>query len=147
MDLAELLELEAIKRLKYRYMRSVDLHLWDELAECFTVDAVARYSDGAYTFEGRDSIVGFLRQGLTSSVLSLHTAHHPEIDLTGPTTATGIWALEDTVFKTDVGEELHGAGYYSDTYAKIDGAWKIASTGYQRTFEHRTTSVRKTPAQ
>lgn len=139
MEVADLLELEAIRRLKYRYMRCVDLQLFDELRECFAPDAVSSYGDGQYSFTGRDDIVEFLRNSLTSSVLSLHTAHHPEIDLTSPTTATATWALEDTVFHTDTGLELHGAGYYHDTYVKIDGEWKIASTGYQRTFERRNT--------
>ena len=36
MDLAAL---EEIRRLKYRYLRCVDLKLWDEIGEVFTADA------------------------------------------------------------------------------------------------------------
>ena len=36
MDLAAL---EEIRRVKYRYLRCVDLKLWDEIAEVFTPDA------------------------------------------------------------------------------------------------------------
>ena len=29
-----------------------------------------------------------------------HRVHHPEIDLTGPTSAVGVWALDDVVIST-----------------------------------------------
>ena len=37
-DLALLLEIEAIKRLKYKYFRCLDSKRWAELAECFVED-------------------------------------------------------------------------------------------------------------
>ena len=52
--LTTMLELEAIKRLKYRYIRCLDQKLWDELEECFIPDAVASYGGGAWSFDGRD---------------------------------------------------------------------------------------------
>src|SRR5690606_20789360 len=87
-------ELEAIKRLKYRYLRCLDQKRWDELADCFTVDARSSYGGGRYAHEGREAIVAFLRKAMGApSFLSSHRAHHPEIDFTGPDTATGVWAL------------------------------------------------------
>ena len=56
----DLVELEQIKRLKYAYARCLDLKLWDEIAGLFTPDAIAAYSGGGYTFEGREAIVEFL---------------------------------------------------------------------------------------
>ena len=35
-------DVEAIKRLKHRYWRCLDLKLWDELAGCFAPDASVR---------------------------------------------------------------------------------------------------------
>jgi hypothetical protein len=67
--------------------------------------------------------------------LSSHRLHQPEIDLTSDTTATGIWALEDTVIDLQFEITLRGAAFYRDEYVKIDGAWKIQHTGYERTFE------------
>jgi hypothetical protein len=61
--------------------------------------------------------------------------HHPEIRLTGDTTATGTWALEDYVVDTKHEITIHGAAFYEDRYVKQDGEWKIAHTGYERTFE------------
>src|SRR4051794_33746924 len=39
----DLVELELIKRLKYRYIRCLDLKLFDEVGECFVDDATASY--------------------------------------------------------------------------------------------------------
>src|SRR5688572_20400654 len=112
MTLDDLVEIEAIKRLKYRYMRCLDQKLWDELATCFTEDATVAYSAGHYSIEGRDAIIDWLRGAMGSeNFLSSHRVHHPEIDLTGPTTATGTWALEDTVIIADVGFALRGAAF------------------------------------
>jgi hypothetical protein len=132
----DLVEIEAIKRLKYRYARCLDQKLWDDVGDCFTEDGVAEYSAGAYSFEGRDAIVDFLRRSMgAETFLSSHRMHHPEIDLTGPTTATGTWALEDTVIETEWQITIRGASFYTDDYVKHDGTWRIKRTAYKRTFE------------
>jgi len=132
----DLHEIEAIKRLKYRYMRCLDQKRWEEIRDCFVDDATAAYSGGKYTFAGRDAICDFFAQSMGSpGFLSSHRVHHPEIDLTGPDTATGIWALEDVVVDVDRNFTLRGAAFYTDEYVKVGGAWKIKHTGYERTYE------------
>ena len=42
--------IEAIRALKYRYLRTLDLKRWDEFGACFTEDATASYSGGQYEF-------------------------------------------------------------------------------------------------
>ena len=132
----DLIEIELIKRLKYRYMRCLDQKLWDEMAETLTDDAVASYSAGKYAYEGRDAILEFFRQSMGSpTFLSSHRVHHPEIDLTSATTATGTWALEDVVIHQDFDVTIHGASFYEDRYVKVDDGWRISATGYKRTYE------------
>jgi hypothetical protein len=132
----DLVEIEAIKRLKYRYMRCLDQKLWEELATCFTAEAVAEYSGGAYSYDGREAIVDFMRSSMgATSMLTSHRVHHPEIDLVGPEEATGVWAMEDVVVLTDVSVNVQGAGFYSDEYVKQGGSWLIARTGYRRSYE------------
>jgi hypothetical protein len=58
------------------------------------------------------------------------------VTLTSPTTATGIWAMEDLlVFGFDFGRarELHGAGHHHETYEKHDGRWRIKTLHLTRT--------------
>jgi hypothetical protein len=131
-----LVAIHDISRLKYRYLRTLDQKLWDELAECFTEDATASYSGGAYAFEGRAAILAFLRESMGSTaMLTSHKCHHPEIDLVGPDEATGIWALDDVVVHQDYGITIRGAAFYEDRYRRVDGTWRIAHTGYKRTYE------------
>ncbi|HZA87575.1 MAG TPA: nuclear transport factor 2 family protein, partial [Acidimicrobiales bacterium] len=57
----DLVEIEQIHQLKYRYVRLLDQKRWDELAELFVDDATASYGGGAHQLAGRDAIMGFLR--------------------------------------------------------------------------------------
>jgi hypothetical protein len=136
MDLAAL---EEIRRVKYRYLRCVDLKLWDEIAEVFTSDATADYGTPALgepvRLAGRDEIVAFLRDKLGPGIITVHFASQPEIDIDG-STATGTWSFEDTVIATEYGVVIKGAAFYQDRYARgEDGRWRISHTGYVRTYE------------
>ncbi len=133
----DLVEIEAIKQLKYRYARCLDQKLWDELGGLLCEDAVAEYSAGKYSQSGRDAIVGWISDAMgAETFLSSHRMHHPEIRLTGPDTAEGTWALEDVVVESAWGLTIQGAAFYEDRYRKeADGQWRIAHTGYKRTYE------------
>ena len=127
--------IEAIKRLKHKYFRCVDLKLWDELATCFTEDAISSYHAGRYRFEGRDKIMEFLSKSLTSRRVGMHQGHHPEIELTSDTTATGIWEAEAYLIDLKENTSLHEVTFYQDEYVKVNGRWLIKSTGYTNVFE------------
>lgn len=132
----DLVEIELIKQVKYKYMRCVDQKLWDEIAECFTQTATAAYSGGKYAYEGRDAIIAFLRKGMDSETFhSSHRVHHPEIELLAAERARGVWALEDTVVDTQWDIIIRGAAFYTDDYVKRDGRWLIQHTGYRRSYE------------
>jgi len=131
-----LVAIEAIKRLKYRYLRCLDQKRWDDIGSCFTPGATAAYSGGKYSFSGREEIVEFLRRSMgREDFLSSHRCHHPEIDLVSATEATGTWALEDTVIIGEHDLIVYGAAFYEDRYVVVDDAWCIAHTGYRRSFE------------
>jgi uncharacterized protein (TIGR02246 family) len=132
----DLVEIEALKRLKYRYARLIDQKDWDGLAECFTPDATASYGGGNQRLEGRDAILRFLRGNLESTtMITSHTVGQPEIELTGPETAKATWALQDLVIDTSRGFTVRGASFYTDEYAKADGEWKLTHTSYKRVYE------------
>ncbi len=136
MDLAAI---EEIRQVKHRYLRCVDLKLWDDLAEVFTPDATADYGTPALgkplRLAGRDQIVAFLRDSLGRSIITVHFASQPEIAVDGDT-ASGTWAFEDTVIATEHRMVITGAAFYEDRYRRGgDGRWRIAHTGYVRTYE------------
>ena len=136
MDLAAL---EEIRRLKYRYLRCVDLKLWDEIADVFTSDATVDYGTRALgepvRLSGREEIVAFLRDKLGPGIITVHFASQPEIDIDGDE-ASGTWSFEDTVIATGYRVLIKGAAFYQDRYARgEDGRWRISHTGYVRTYE------------
>jgi hypothetical protein len=132
----DLQQIENIKRLKYRYFRTLDQNDWTELAECFADDAVTNYDSGKYSFQGKEDIINFFQQFMSRpTLITQHQAHHPEIELTSDSTAKGIWYLQDIVIDLDANTTLRGAGFYHDEYVKINGEWKIKLTGYVRTYE------------
>lgn len=136
----DLQQLEAIKRLKYKYMRCLDNKLWDEMADCFVTDATSSYSGGKYSFEGREAILKFFRESMDAPhILTSHTVHQPEIELTSETKATGIWRLEDVFIDDENGFAIQGTGWYRDAYVNIEDGWKIQHTGYKRTWEEMVT--------
>lgn len=131
----DLVELEAIKRVKYAYLRCLDQKDWAGLVPLLCEEATAAYSGGGYTCEGRDEILSFLERNMDRQQFhSSHRVHHPEIELDGDR-ATGTWALEDVVVDTEWQFVLVGAAFYEDTYVRRDGRWQILHTGYCRTFE------------
>lgn len=132
----ELAEIEGIKVAKYRYVRAVDTRDWELLASVLTEDATAAYASGKLSYEGRDAIIGFLRDSMPpADMLTSHRVHQPEIQITSPTTATGTWALDDVVIFPDSNLALRGAAFYYDQYRKVDGEWQISHTGYRRLYE------------
>jgi len=132
----DLVELEEIKRLKYRYARFLDQKDWDGVAGCFAEDATAAYGGKTGKLEGRDAIMAFLRGALEPTTrITTHAMGHPEIELTGPQSATGTWSLHDEVIDTKLGFVVRGASVYADEYVKTDGGWRLKHTGYKRIYE------------
>jgi SnoaL-like domain len=132
----DLVEIAQIHQLKYRYVRLIDTKRWDEIGELFTDDATASYGGGATELAGRDAIVEFLSTSMADEeMLTSHKVHQPEIALTGPGEATGVWALDDVVILGALGLTVRGASFYDDRYVKVRGAWRIAHTGYRRVYE------------
>jgi uncharacterized protein (TIGR02246 family) len=124
--------IEDIKQLKARYFRCMDTKDWGGFAEVFAMDAVMDVSEemGAEIgiTRGRREIAEFVH-GAVDDVVTVHHGHMPEIDVTSPTTATGVWAMEDMLRGPPGGplHEMHGFGHYHETYEKLDGQWLIKS--------------------
>jgi ketosteroid isomerase-like protein len=127
-------ELEAIKQLKYRYLRFLDTKQWEALGALLTHDCATSYDSGRFSCNGRAEVIAFLEKSMGShAVLSKHHVHHPELELLNARSARGVWYLEDTVFDYRNKLRVDGTALYFDRYRKnSDGSWRIAHTGYQR---------------
>jgi len=123
-------DIESIKKLKARYFRTMDTKDWDGMRRVFTDDVVMdTTASGGSVINGADEFIDFLKQAIGPAV-TVHHGHMPEIELTSPSTATGVWALEDWVKWESSG--IHGFGHYYETYEKADGEWRIKSSTLTR---------------
>lgn len=131
--MSDLSAVAEIKQLKYRYLRCVDMHLWDELGETLAEDVSASYGK-RLSFDSRDAVVRGLAEQMTDDVVTEHRVSHPEITVDGDT-ATGRWYLQDRVIVPAFNTMIFGAAFYDDAYVRVDGRWLISRTGYERTYE------------
>lgn len=126
-------EIEAIKQLKYRYFRFLDMKLYRKLAGLFTEDGSTAYDNGRYSYQGQDEIFRFMDESMGKpQIYTSHQAHHPEITLLDASHATGVWHFEDTVHMMEHQLVIFGAGIYWDEYLKVGGEWKFQHSGYER---------------
>lgn len=124
-------DLTAIHTLKARYLRYVDTKQWASLRDLFTDDFVFYLENAATptaTEPQRTSADEFVESvsKMLQHAVTVHHGHMPEIEFTGPRTATGIWSMYDWVDDASVGRAFQGSGHYHEEYVKgDDGSWRI----------------------
>lgn len=141
-DAAALLAIESIKQLKARYCRHLDTKDWATWRTLFADDFVSDTAEaGGKVIAGADEFVAFTRNALRRpSQPTAHQVHAPEIELTSPTAARGVWALQDVV-RFGPGVTLVGYGHYHETYENVAGQWLIKSSKLTRLREDIVTPV------
>jgi uncharacterized protein (TIGR02246 family) len=121
-------DIAAIEKLKARYFRCLDTKDWEGFRDLFVEDVEIDVTDdieGGQPYRGRDRFVDTCAQALEGAV-TVHHGHMPELEVTGPSTASGIWAMEDYV-DWGSGGAFRGYGHYHEDYVKaVDGQWRIA---------------------
>jgi ketosteroid isomerase-like protein len=133
--LQRLMAIEEIHQLKARYFRFLDTKRWDEWATVFARDVVMEVPEADMVTSGRDEVVAAV-SGALERAQTVHHGHMPEIEITGPDTAHGVWAMFDYVEwpakddGTRVG--LTGYGHYLEEYVREDGGWRIAKLRLER---------------
>ncbi|AXQ27845.1 nuclear transport factor 2 family protein [Solimonas sp. K1W22B-7] len=132
-DIEAIHDIEALKQLKARYCRLLDAKDWAAWRGLFTDDfASDTRESGGRKIDGADEFIAFVRDALGKpKQVTVHQVHAPELELTSPTTARGIWALEDFV-RLAPGLSMHGYGHYHETYEKRGGQWRIRSSTLTR---------------
>jgi hypothetical protein len=142
MDTAErLVAIEEIKTLKARYFHCMDNKDWAGLQAVFAPDVVCDFRDSTGTWDetllthGAALYVKNLAP-ILEKIVTAHHGHMPEIEITSPTTAKGIWAMEDMLWVQEGApvpyKTLRGFGHYHETYEKRNGAWEIKTIRLSR---------------
>jgi hypothetical protein len=70
-----------------------------------------------------------------NGVVSVHHVSVPEINVTSPTTGSGIWPMVDRLRFSDGApvKELIGYGFYYETYERVGDHWQIKTMRQVRT--------------
>ncbi|MFT5574814.1 MAG: bile-acid 7alpha-dehydratase [Bermanella sp.] len=132
-------DIEAIKTLKYRYVKAMTYSDWDALKATLVEDVETSYSDGKYTFKSREEVLKLLRSSHSDAMHNIIAYWHvtmPVIDIISATTATGSWGMYHRYIdrgERDVEEEQFA--FYEDEYLRTNEGWKISKTGYKRVME------------
>ena len=134
--------LHAIRELKARYFRCMDIRDRETMRDVFTDDIVMDMREEMATLAksgmpvdpegglivGRETVVASMRDALVGTK-TVHHGHMPEVELVSEAEARGIWAMEDIVVLPDgapIGR-IHGYGHYHETYVRgEDGRWRIS---------------------
>ena len=136
-DIQRLMDMEAIRQLKYAYFRCVDTANLEELATLFHEDVSVHFIGGTYEWkvQGKQDYVNNIGVSFSREAVGQHNAHHPEIQMLSETEATAIWYLEDNMWILNHNAKTFGTAIYWDRYLKVDGKWLIKDTNYERVFE------------
>lgn len=135
--LQQLSDFHDIQTLKHRYFRAIDTADMTLLSTLFTDNITVDYRSDGYRVQlaGHANMMDFLASSFHSDALAMHHGHMPDIQLTGDTTATGIWYLEDIFIDLKSRNYCIGTAIYKDRYRKVANDWKIEHTEYDRVIE------------
>lgn len=137
----ELIELEALRKLKGLYFYLMDTKQWDDWLALFTSDATLHWDLGVSSgerevtttgFAGKDEIEKHVVREILDPAICVHHGYTPVLEVQSDIEATGIWAMEDLVIARDQ-SLLHGYGHYHETYRKVERCWQFASIHLKRT--------------
>jgi hypothetical protein len=137
-DIERLLAIEEIKRLKSKYFWGLDHRDWDFWRrEVWAPEGRLIVPEASRDCVGIDAVLAYV-SGSTTDQVSVHHGHMPNIEITSDTSATGIWAMEDRLYRSpqhpleDGSSYLHGFGHYHESYIRLTQGWRIASSRLTR---------------
>ena len=136
-DIQRLMDIEAIKQLKYAYFRCVDTANLEELATLIHEDVAVSFVGGTYEWKlnGKQEYLDNIGVSFSNQSIGQHNGHHPEIQMLSETEATGMWYLADNMWILNHKAKTFGTSLYWDRYEKVDGKWLIKDTSYERIYE------------
>lgn len=130
--------IEQIKALKFKYFRALDQQLFDQVEGLFTADGVIDYGEAGIYEQITDFVKMITEYAKTNTAAGVHKGYNAEIQVNGDA-ATGQWMCDFHSVDNSNGVSYHQTGWYEDTYARVDGVWRIQRTMNRPLFNETTT--------
>ena len=129
-DIQYLIDLEEIKRLKYRFAWALETSKPHDLADLFTSDGWIDAGPWG-RMNGQEKIrKGYVRAFENAPPFgAMHCVTNPRIEIDGDS-ATGTWYLLDCTTHGE-GPALNILAVYDETYRRVEGEWKYTSVTLQ----------------
>ena len=121
--------LEAIRRVKARYLNACDQQDPDSARDCFASGQIEIDMGHLGVFRDREAFAELYRTlGCHPHVLDMHHGANSEVDFIDDTHATGLWSLDYRNINTQGKTVTFLSVLYHDEYQRIDGVWKITKS-------------------
>lgn len=136
---ARLLATEEIKSLKSKYFYYLDAKDWNGWrTEVLSVDCTLVSQGMAEdVIRGSEDIIQFA-EAVIGRAVTVHHGFTPDIAISTPEFARGVWAMEDRIYWPDdqryqgLYSSLHGFGHYHETYRREPSGWRISAISLTR---------------
>lgn len=128
-------DLNAIKDLKASYLRACDRKQPEQMRECFVAQGALIEADGFPAFNDREGWVQLFTELAVNNpnIMDMHHGQNPQIVLTGPDSASGVWDLHFSQINVKERTVVSMAGEYRDEYVRHNGRWLIKSSRFRQT--------------
>jgi hypothetical protein len=139
--LERLLAIEHLEQLKAKYLYYLDHQDWENWRdEVWAPDAELDVAaETQFKVGPREPMIEVVKHAFVDQI-SVHHGHTRTIEITSDTTATGVWAMEDRLYRGKNNPNgpgfVLGFGHYHETYVKLDvqgtGGWRIRTSRLTR---------------
>jgi hypothetical protein len=127
--LRRLEDIEAIRRLKARYLNACDSQDAEVASRCFADGKIRIDMGHVGVLESREQFAALYRAaGCHPHILDMHHGTNSEIDIVDDTHARALWALEYRNINTRDKTVTFVSAIYHDDYEKRAGEWAITSS-------------------
>ncbi len=129
--LQRLEDIDAIRRLKARYLHACDRKQIEVIRDCFAPGSVSIDYGAIGCFNNREDFLRvYQEKACHPEVIDIHHGHNEQIEWLSLTEATATFDLFFHQMDTRSGMLVQLGGFYEDAFHKQDGRWKIVATKF-----------------
>jgi hypothetical protein len=124
-------DIEAIRRLKARYLVACDRKDPTAMRACFADGTVDIFYDAIGRFDNADALVKiYVEVGCHPHMVEMHHGVNPQIEIVDAGSARATWSLQYGLINTRENTLTQLAGWYEDGYRKVGADWKMVKTHF-----------------